>query len=170
MLQIGSRSYQLVRGQSGFCVTIGHGDLGFPPGGQAWRLEAHYVPGDRDPGAPPEAPWEYWRLTINPMNFKLSDWRSLADPELWKEKEYDLPFYPLSVSIENLLPDGMARAKARAVRAGDFRVIWRKGFLFTCEFDGEIQSKDGEEVAGEFRLLEEIPFAEVTVHVPINAA
>jgi hypothetical protein len=169
MLQIGSRSYQLVRAHSGFGVVVDDADLGFP-GKQAWRFEAHYVPGDEDPGPPLEAPWEYWRLMINPMNFVLSDWRELADPALWDWEKDAEPFYPMCVTIENLLPDGMRGAAERTVRPGHFRVIRREGFLFTCEFDGEIVAKEGEEVAGEFRLLDEFPFFEAAVHVPINAA
>jgi hypothetical protein len=54
--------------------------------------------------------------------------------------------------------------------------VRRDGYLFTCEFDGEItptkedMEKDPGAVPVEFRMMEEIPFATVTVAVPLNAA
>jgi len=171
MLRIGQRSYQLIRAHSGFHVTVKHGDLQL--GKHEWRFDAHYVPSDGDPGAGPTAEREYWQLRIHPMNFQTADWRQLVDYAVNEDNRLD--FYPCSAHIENLLSFHRATKNVRSVFVGDFRILRREGYLFTCEFDGEIRAgstddPEAEEVAGEFRLLDEIPFATASVQVPINAA
>ena len=168
MLQIGERCYQLVRAQSGFHVTVDATETGMWR--QTWRFDAHYVPADVDPGPRPEAGREYWRLAINPMNLAVADWRQLA--EYNAREDGGEGFHPFSASLENLLHEWNDDKGVRTIFPGEFRVLRRDGYLFACEFDGEIKAavSDAEAIVGEFGLLEEVPFATVTVRVPINAA
>ncbi|HEY3663365.1 MAG TPA: hypothetical protein VGL24_09465, partial [Chthoniobacterales bacterium] len=168
MLTLGSRSFRLVRPQSGFHVTLGdRQDLAV--GDQWWRFEAHYVPADDDRGPGPVDTWEYWRLMISPMLFQTNDWRLLTEYAISEPADFPFP----AGSAENLLGGGGSRADALMLRPGELRVLRRDGFLFTCEFEGEIDlpaGHEGGEEPVEFRLLDEIPFAGVSVHVPVNSA
>ena len=171
MLQIGTRSYQLVRGQSGLHVSLDPNERE-PWQQQVWRFDAHFVPGDEDCGPElDQPPWEYWQLTINPMAFfRIADWRELARGSFMEGEGADrFLFMP---NVENLIGPGGGRNPVRDVSFDDFRIVIRDGWLFTCELEGEIAAAKEDEaatVAGAFRLVEEIPFATARVAVPLNA-
>lgn len=169
MLQIGSRTYQLVRSQSGLHVRLDPSTGGLWQ--QVWRFEAHFVPADEDAGPALDGSWEYWRLSVNPMGFyRTTDWRDLAQFVFAEDSVADQVTF--NGNIENLIHLGVGSNELRDVFTGDFRFIRREGYLFTCEFDGEISAgkdDDAESVTGEFRMMVEIPFVEATVAVPLNA-
>src|SRR5207302_5253565 len=138
---------------------------------QMWRFDAHYVPADSDTGACPGVELEYWQLAINPMQLVIGDWRQLTD--IKQSDDLDSSFYPFGGNFENLLTYRRNGIKGvHTVFIEEFRVLRREGYLFNCEFTGEIEAAaedETEALAGEFRMLDEIPFASVTVRVPINA-
>ncbi len=169
MLQIGSRSYRLVRGPSAFHVTLNPNERDHWQ--QVWRLDAHFVPDDGDCGPELHGQWEYWWLAVNPMAFfQVTDWRDLARGSFFEDGDAD-PFM-FNANIENLITLGAGRAPVRSLILDEFRVTQQDGYFFTCEMAGEIEpARDGEEkmVSGEFQWREEIPFATATVEVPLNA-
>ncbi len=167
MLQIGPRSYDLVRGQSGFHLILDPSETS-DFWQQRWLFHAHYVPNEADPGpASLPAPWEYLHLMINPLWLSLTDWRDLTT---YNPTDHDVGgFYPCSATLSNLI--GTQRDGGETIDPGEFRIIRRQGYLFTCEFEGEIDSETPEETGEEhLQLRDEIPFASITVRVPINSA
>lgn len=168
MLQIGERTYDLVRNQSGFHLILDPGETS-DFWQQRWSFDAHYIPSDTDPGPPPEAPWEYLRLSIQPLWLNLKDWRDLTT---YNPTDYNVGgFYPASVTLENLLISSHLQGSNRPIDPGEFLIIQRNGYLFTCEFEGEIDLETPEGTKEEhLQLRDEIPFATITVRVPINSA
>ena len=163
MLQIGSRSYRLVRAQSGLHVRLDPTEPGMRE--QEWRLDAHFVPADEDTGGELEAGWEYWRLHVNPFSrFRVEDWRELARGSFCEDEE--IFFF---VDLENLMERGLRTVEERGVRIGDFRITRREGYLFTCEMEGTVAGETDGAAEEEFRMEAEIPFATVWVQVPLNA-
>ena len=160
MLRIGQRQYELVRSQSGFHVEI------FPPDSlkrtQEWRLDAHYVPTDGN--APrDDSKWEYLRLAIFSEKYHLDNWRNLTGLGLDNDDE-DIWFG--SASLENLLA-GRYEDEIFTIMPGRLEVTMAGDYLFHCVFDGILRHGDVEE---DLEFEDDIPFAEVSIGVPINAA
>lgn len=161
MLRIGQKQYELVRAQSGFFVEL------FPPDPikrtQSWRLDAHYVPCE---GNPPRADglWEYLRLTLHSEHYHLDNWRNLTGLGLDNDDE-DTWFG--GADLENLLA-GRFVHEEDIILPGRLEVTWVNDYLFHCEFDGTLRREDKTEEDLEF--ADDLPFAEVSVGVPINAA
>jgi hypothetical protein len=159
MLRIGQKQYELVRAQSGFHVEL------FPPDclkrTQEWRLDAHYVPCD---GNAPRADnkWEYLRLTLHSEKYHLDNWRNLTG--LGLDNDDDDWFG--SADLENLLA-GRFEHEEDLVIPGRLDVTMAGDYLFHCVFDGILRRDDGEE---DLKFEDDLPFAEVSVGVPINAA
>ncbi|MEO6787222.1 MAG: hypothetical protein ABI318_13910 [Chthoniobacteraceae bacterium] len=169
MLQIGSRIYQPVLTPSGFHVSLDPVEQGLWR--HVWRLDAHFVPADEDYGSGADAHWEYWRFFVNPLgSFTTRDWRELVR-DTFLENEAGHRELCLA-SLENLINPYYTGKQEMEVLLGELRVIRRDGYLFTVEADGEVErGKDHDERVpyGDFRLRAEIPFASVTVEVPLNA-
>lgn len=164
MLRIGSNTYELVRAYSGFFVWL-EGQAP-PADAQDWRLELHYVPSEQNP-ARPDGLWEYLRLTLHPFRFHTPDWHELGEfGILSPDQELD-PVLNLS-SVENLLARWHHKEEVWDVAPETLVIKPSSGYLFTCELDGSLwrTREDGEDL----HLLEEIPFAEAVVTVPINTA
>lgn len=171
MMTLGSRTYSLVRAQCGLRVSLSVNPR-YPHERQSWTVEAHYVPDDDDAGPGPGEAWEYWRMGIQPLGFyTTTDWRELVGLSRDDER-----LDPLLGSAENLLARWHGREDVRGIHTGEFRVLRREGFLFTCEWDGEFGAqtvREGEEPGAgalEFTLRDELPLREVRVEVPVNAA
>ena len=160
MLRIGQRQYELVRSQSGFFVEL------FPPDllkrTQEWRLDAHYVPAD---GSAPrdDNKWEYLRLTIHSEKYHLDNWRNLTG--LGLDNDDDDWFG--SAGLENLLA-GRFKHEEDVVIPGRLDLTMAGEYLFHCTFDGTLRRDGAEEEDLEFE--DDIPFAGVSVGVPINSA
>ena len=166
MLRIGSRSYDLVRAHSGFFLW--HGLQRHVEHLQRWRMEFHYVPSDQDPGRP-DATWEYLRLSMHPHDYCLADWRDLTG---FRSRSFNEELNPLLnwTSLENLLSKSwFHKEELDNPCPENLTIRWNEGYLFTCELDGFLRRSDDAEEE-DFHLLDQIPFAEATVEVPINAA
>lgn len=85
-------------------------------------------------------------------------------------------FYPYAFSLENLLAErqGGPSGNVRTVYPGEFSILRREGYLFHCEFAGEIdpegEERNDDTEREELTLRDAIPFASVTVRVPINSS
>lgn len=164
MLQIGPRKYDLVSGQSGFVVWLERAE--HIKSSQQWRLDAHYVPSDQGPSHRADGVWEHLRLTIFPHDYQVANWRELDGLGLaTKDGSAPEPWAAL-VSIENLIAPLTAPELFHVV-PGELKMWHTEGYHFACEFDGFVRWGDCEE---EVRFLDEIPFTEVCLRVPINAA
>jgi hypothetical protein len=163
MLRIGPRSYDLVRAQSGFHLVLEQSPS--KQVNQTWRLDAHYVPQETHP---PRADglWEYLRLTLFAHNYAIDDWRDLTGLGLDPLDEGEESAWIGSGMIENLLAGRFAHDERDFV-PGDFVARRVAGYLFDCELDGVV--RDEENAEEEVFLEDQIPFAGVSLHVPINA-
>jgi hypothetical protein len=159
MLRIGQRQYELVRAQSGFHVQLFPRD--FLKRTQEWRLDAHYIPTDRNTPRDDDE-WEYLRLTIFSEKYHLDNWRNLTG--LGLDNDDDTWFG--SADLENLLEDRFVR-KSLTIVPGRLDVTMAGDYLFHCTFDGILRRGDAEE---DLEFEDDIPFAEVSLRVPINAA
>ena len=171
MLRIGPRVFELVRNQSGLHVSLD--THAAPHERQQWRIEAHWVPADEDPGADwgssAGGDWEYGRLAVNPiMGFSVSHWHEFDKAVLLDAggEVTNLCF----ASWQNLIHLGSGQNPLQDVTLGSLRVIQRDGYLLTLEIDGEISAVEGSTVQGDFSAMIELPFDSVTVAVPLNAA
>jgi hypothetical protein len=171
MLRIGSRVFELVRNQSGLHATLDPHAAAHER--QQWRIEAHWVPADEDPGADwtdsAGGGWEYGRLAVNPiMGFAVSHWHELDKAVLLDAggEVTNLGF----ASWQNLIHLGSGENPVQDVVIGGLRIIQRDGYLLTLEIDGEISPVEDSTVHGDFSAMIELPFATVTVAVPLNAA
>jgi hypothetical protein len=165
MLHIGSRSYDLVRGQSEFSLTF---DSPFhPQARQHWQLDAQYVPSDDDPGRD-DGHWEHLRLTIQPFIFQVRDWRDLTGFRHKGSDPDNLDPILNNTVTENLLArEFQTHEEVYDVRPDSLTVKRLNGYLFSVELTGGFLRGDRED---ELHMLDEIPFAEVMVRVPLNAA
>lgn len=164
MLSIGPRKYDLVSGQSGFVVWLERRK--HVKSLQQWRLDAHYVPSDQGPSHRADGIWEHLRLTIFPHDHQVANWRELDGLGLG-EKDGSAPDpWTALVSIENLIAP-LTAPELFPVVPGELKMRHTDGYHFACEFDGFVKWGDREE---EVHVLDEIPFIEVCVRVPINAA
>ncbi len=134
-----------------------------------WRMDLAFVPGDEDAGPPPWARHEMWRMHVGPiMGLRLEDWREWENLALF-ENEDVLPI--IGATMENLCSRSL---NPHSVEIHDCRFLKREGYGFICQMEGEVfppedGSADEDGVAGEFRLLMEIPFVSVEIAVPVNA-
>jgi hypothetical protein len=158
MLRIGSRQYNLVRVQSGFRVELFPKD--FLKRTQSWQLEAHYVPMD---GSPPreDGELEHLELVIQSENYHLQNWRKLTGLEL--DNDEDTWFG--SAWMENLLV-GHFDHEHHDIIPGRLDVSPLNDYLFRCKFDGMLKNGD---TAEDLEFEDDIPFAELSVSVPLNA-
>jgi hypothetical protein len=164
MLQIGTRKYDLVSGQSGFVVWLERRE--HVNSLQQWRLDAHYVPSSDGPSHRADGIWEHLRLTIFPHDYQVANWRELDGLGLGpKDGSAPDPRAAL-VSIENLIAPLTAPELFHVV-PGELKMRHTEGYHFACEFDGFVRRGDREE---EVRFLDEIPFIQACLRVPINAA
>ncbi len=172
MLLLAHRRYRLVRSQSGFHCVIN--PLTGQSWSQVWRIEAHFVPDDDDPGPPPWQVWEYLRLAINPLAFlQVKHWHELERIDFLADD--DGLFF---MSLENLIAGRSAPVLDVAV--SEFRTIGRDGLNLTLEMEGEVVAPSEEEKAkrpgehgipvGEFKLFAALPLSSLVVAVPINSA
>lgn len=170
MLRIGPRVFDLVRTQSGFHVTLD--PQGAPRERQQWRVEAHFVPAEDDPGedwaGDAYGAWEYWRLCVNLiMGFSVSHWHDLERASFMEDADgTEILCFP---TWQNLIHLGASENQAQEVALGELRSIKREGLLFTVELDGEILAKKGETVHGDFSTMIELPLATARIAVPLNA-
>jgi hypothetical protein len=135
------------------------------------RLEAHFVPDDDGPA--PWEEWEYLRLCINPLGFlELKDWQDLQHTSLLDDDGCSTAM--ITAGIENILHLGGPHHPFLGLELDEFRILKRNGHLFTIEMDGAVHPPSGDKEpgmpTGDFRLLDEVPFASVSVAVPLNAA
>jgi len=171
MLRIGPRIYELVRNQSGLHVSLD--PHAAPHERQQWRIEAHWVPAAEDPGAEWDAEsgldWEYGRLSVNPiMGFEISHWHEL-DKATLLDADSEVPNLCFA-TWQNLIHLGTGQNDVQDVTLGSLRVIQRDGCLLTLEIDGEFAPAADSSLHGDFSAMIELPFATLTVAVPINAA
>lgn len=163
MLRLGNNEYELVRVHSGFSVTL------FPPGEdvmkrlQKWELVACYVPRDDRYTLRADGEREYLRLIFQSEEYAVSDWRNLSGLNLDKP---DTEWFGWSC-MENLLV-GLSEKESWSIVPGWLEVEPVRDYLFHCEFNGYRKFKDGADEAMEFK--DDLPFAEATAYVPINAA
>jgi hypothetical protein len=163
MMRIGDRSFELVRGVSQFRVSIGGRKK--KENEQAWMLDAHYVPSAEDYGREDGQP-EYFRLTIHPFQFTVSDWRELSQLSEVHQEEHGKDPWLFHTDIENLVAKGRTSDEhLYMVAPGEFKCRHAGGYFFTCEFDGVFKDDEGEK---EFTLLDQIPFGQVMLHPAIN--
>ncbi len=135
------------------------------PTTQTWRLDAHYVPQENQP--PREGcVWEYLRLTIFTSNYAISDWRDLTGLGLHPLEEGQESDWIGFGQIENLLAGRFAHDE-RSFIPGNFVARRVAGYLFDCEVDGAV--RDEKEQEEEACLEDQIPFAGVSLRVPITA-
>jgi hypothetical protein len=160
MLKIGSREYSLVLANSGLHVSIQSRDDIL--GEQRWRLDAHYIP---EPFQPPleSFTWEYLRLGIWGYAYRVDDWRELGGFGFDSDSS---PWLGVS-SLENLI-DLYRKNEVTDILPGDLTIRRAERHLFHCEFDGVIRGADGTEQ--ELFLCDQLPFASVSLPVPINAS
>src|ERR1035441_7684249 len=103
MMRIGDRHYEFVRSQSGFSVTLEPALSVRGP--QAWRLDLHYVPADRNLEARPSWELEHLELCFQPFRYQTSDWRER--PNLGPGPPFPLvPFYLLPTAISRRVLPG----------------------------------------------------------------
>jgi hypothetical protein len=76
MLQLGTRTYELIRAHSGFFLELDPEPFTEPR--RQWRLEAHWVPSCFNDPLPDNAGLEYLRLTVTADRYHVSDWRELT--------------------------------------------------------------------------------------------
>lgn len=177
MLRLGHRLHHLVPAHSGLHVTLDPN--AHPLQRQTWRLDVHYVPGAEEGGLTGPWQWRYWQVRLDlGIALQTTDWRTLAEGLAADEDDLGPP--PICCTIENLLASRTAQARVRNLAVGTLRFVRRDGWLLTCEADGEVL--DGENASepaaeetdaappGPFTLLEAVPFATATVHVPLNVA
>lgn len=163
MLRVGDRLYDLVLAQSGFHVALTEGHT--KQIRQDWRLDAHYIPQPTQP-AREDAGWEYLRLTIFALAYSVADWRDLCGLGLDPLHEGEESVWLGTSGLENLLARWSEREE-RDLIPGDLTVKRTGGYLFACALEGAIRYEDGREE--ELLLQDEIPFASVSLRVPINA-
>lgn len=106
------------------------------------------------------------RLTLFAHNYAIRDWRELTGLGLHPLEEDKESAWIGSGMIENLLAGRFAHDE-RTFIPGDFVARRVSGYLFDCELDGVV--RDEEEQEKEVLLADQIPFAGVSLRVPINA-
>jgi hypothetical protein len=108
--------------------------------------------------------WEYLRLTVQPFDFQANDWRELtgfrhvgAPDELDPDLDY--------CTVENLLAKYDGKEETHEVSLDEIAVKPVDDYLFNVELAGIISYRGDEE---NLHLVEQLPFAEAILHVPIN--
>ena len=157
MLRIGSRQYEIVRAQSGIAVELPQNDRWQRT--QLWRLDAHYVPCEFNSGPLVAGQWEYLRVFLQTHSFAVKDWREFSTIE-----EDDLP--PMGATLENLLANERVD-KVWNIVIDRLEVKPVRDYLFHCKFEGVLEYDGNEE---NLELADDIPFTDVSLRVPINAA
>ncbi len=168
MLTVGTRTYELVRAHSGFFLELDPTYALEPT--QQWRLETHWVTSpDNIPESADNEP-EYLRLTVTADQYRLSDWRELTglgleeiDDEVEGSKFYGEGTLEYFLGRESR-PYGDVLSFDLIL--GVMEVRRKEGYLFSCEFDATVKFDEG--VRDELILKEDIPFAGVSMGVPIN--
>ncbi len=168
MLTLGTRTYELVRAHSGFFVELDP-EWAIDPG-QQWRLATHWVTGPGNLPVSADNEPDYLRLTVTAHRYRLTDWRELTGlglDELDDEHE-GIPFYG-ECTLEYMM--GTERKPYREPPSfdlilGDMKVRRMEGYLFSCEFDGTVKFDEGR--MEDFFFKTEVPFAGVSMRVPIN--
>ena len=159
MLTLGAGQYELIRSQSGFSVSLS------PPqtarGPQAWQLDLHYVPTDRNPEPQPLWECEHLELCCQPFHYQTDDWRGLTH-----FGPADLDPILFNITLGNLL-ENQPTCTRHFVTPDEFTVQHLEGYRFRCQLEGRLH-RDEECLALE--LDDEIHFAQATISVPVNAA
>ena len=163
MLRIGQNQYDLVRAQSGFTVFLYPDRDDGLNRQQVWVLEAHYVPGDTQYTPRADGELEYLNLSIRSEFYAVKDWRKLSGLGLDTESNEWIG----QACLNNLLFNKY-KEECLTLRPGWLEVEHLRDFLFHCEFDGEVVRAD--ETVEEVEFKDDIPFGELVVYVPINAA
>jgi len=169
MLKIGTRCYELVRAHSGFFLELDPAMQPEPM--QQWRLEAHFVSSPANALLPVEDDVEYLRLTVTADRYRISDWRELTGLGLEAkddDEEDSRTFYGEGILEYMLGPERepLDEPPAFPLIVGDMEVKRKEGYLFSCEFDATVKFDDGRRE--ELSLEAELPFAGVSMDVPIN--
>jgi len=168
MLQIADRRFQLLTPFSGLGVRLAPNAVAYKQ--QKWWLNTCWVPEDDDRTHPPWRRPEMWRLGLMNLNLRVSHWHELERQEIPEE---DLDVLSMGGSVQNIARYSGAEAPALSFVMGTFRFTGRTGYSFVLEMEGEVlpQKEPGkEDLCGDFSLRVEIPFHEVHVAVPLNAA
>jgi hypothetical protein len=153
MMRIGDRHYEFVRSQSGFSVTLEPALSVRGP--QAWRLDLHYVPADRNLEARPSWELEHLELCFQPFRYQTSDWRERSN----FGPGPDLDPILFNITLGNLL-DGGFSCPRHAVFPEAITINHTGGYLFRCQFEGVV-TRDGQEL--DLELEEEVPFFEMRI-------
>lgn len=168
MLQIANRRFQLLTPHSGLGVRLAPNAAAHKQ--QKWWLNTCWVPEDDDRAHPPWRGPEMWWLGMMHLGIKVSHWHEL---ERFEVPEDDLPIVAMSGSVQNIASYGSRHHDALSFALDTFRFTGRAGYSLILEMEGEVfpQEKPSEEdLCGDFSLRVEIPFHEVHVAVPLNAA
>ncbi|TSJ77769.1 hypothetical protein [Rariglobus hedericola] len=137
---------------------------------QQWRLETHWVTSpDNAPEQADTSP-EYLRLTVTADEYRISDWRELTGlglDEIEDEGEGG-KFYGRGTLEHMLGPERELHCEPASfgLILGAMKVCRKEGYLFSCEFDATVKLDDGK--TEELALKAELPFAGVSMNVPIN--
>jgi hypothetical protein len=164
MLRIGTNQYELVRLHSGFSVTINPKADDVLHREQVWELETHYLPADADYTPRADGTLEYLKLTLYSEEYAVKDWRKLSGLGLDTESKTWFGH----AWLENLLGGCRHAEESWNIIPGWLEVERTEEYLFHCTFDGEIERDNGGKEDVEFE--DDIPFRELLVRVPINAA
>jgi hypothetical protein len=103
----------------------------------------------------------------------LKDWQDLQHASLLDDD--GLSTAMITAGIENILHLGGPHHPFLGLQLDEFRLLKRHGHLFTIEMEGAVlppaaKGKEPGMPTGDFRFLDEVPFASVSVAVPLNAA
>lgn len=137
---------------------------------QKWWLNSCWVPEDDDTTHPPWRGPEMWRLGMMHLGIKVSHWHEL---ERFEMTEDDFCIVGLGSSVQNIANYGGRENPALSFAIDTFRFTGRTGYSLILEMAGEVLPEDKpgkEDLCGDFHLRVEIPFHEVHVAVPLNAA